>query len=560
MHEFFLSYKRSDRKFCEILAERIDQRFGNKSVWYDRDISGGLSWWKKILSQIEHCKVFIFLVSEESLQSDYCRAELREAFRLKKPVVPIKIDINVRYDVHLREIDPGISEKLRQTQMVNLSQSGVEGNLERLFEDLRERLDEQQDRDPTQPRWPSPTELPQIEESDLQSPTPAPKVSDLHDTVPSESVARSTQEIKAATVGSESTAKNDPSRGGSRSGYNGSPIIWIFIFVMIGILLLASLFFLRSSDDSPTPPPTRVSDVQSNMPAAGIVATLSATPSATESAAPTLTATVAPTNTATRFVSSTPTLQPTETATDTPTPTPSPTPSPTMTLTATATLTPTATPTRTLAQCEELVGTEVVQPHLWSGPCASTFTIWVHLRDGTAVATVPDSEGDAYMQMQLVPCTSPGCTLMYIGAEDFTYAQARVLVNDPNAYPSGGATASDPLSRISFNDARRLCRGIGGGANQADFDLPLFSDWERAVGRPGDADGSTWTGLMGIYDGIGEFVWSGPNEEAIARTNIETTWQGVLPTGAQGNVNFRCAVPAEDYIRSLFAGITNLPS
>ena len=60
-------------------------------VWYDLDLTGGDLWWEKILDKIRSCTVFIFVVSEEALQSKACMAELRYAAALGKPIVPVQV-------------------------------------------------------------------------------------------------------------------------------------------------------------------------------------------------------------------------------------------------------------------------------------------------------------------------------------------------------------------------------------------------------------------------------------------------------------------------------------
>ena len=89
MADIFISYSRADRQFIDQLVPLIRRVHGNDSVWYDDDIHGGADWWQMILDEIGQCQLFVYLISNESLESPYCQAELREALRLNKTVLPV---------------------------------------------------------------------------------------------------------------------------------------------------------------------------------------------------------------------------------------------------------------------------------------------------------------------------------------------------------------------------------------------------------------------------------------------------------------------------------------
>ena len=89
MARIFISYSRSDRPFIDQFVPLIRRVYGNDSLWYDDDIHGGSNWWRMILTEIGKCDLFIYLISNESLESPYCQAELCEALRLKKQILPV---------------------------------------------------------------------------------------------------------------------------------------------------------------------------------------------------------------------------------------------------------------------------------------------------------------------------------------------------------------------------------------------------------------------------------------------------------------------------------------
>jgi hypothetical protein len=59
-------------------------------VWLDEELHGGETWWTPILRDIGECTVFLFALSDKSLYSKPCRAELRYANDLGVPVLPVQ--------------------------------------------------------------------------------------------------------------------------------------------------------------------------------------------------------------------------------------------------------------------------------------------------------------------------------------------------------------------------------------------------------------------------------------------------------------------------------------
>src|SRR5687768_1742912 len=91
MTSIFISYSRRERTIIQQLASQLRRIYGNEEVWYDEDISGGQRWWDEIRRQIAACEIFMFMLSEESAQSEYCRKEYEEAQRQGKEIFPVRI-------------------------------------------------------------------------------------------------------------------------------------------------------------------------------------------------------------------------------------------------------------------------------------------------------------------------------------------------------------------------------------------------------------------------------------------------------------------------------------
>jgi WD40 repeat protein len=87
--DVFVSYARADSAAVDRLIEDIQH--GDHVVWFDRDLRGGEAWWGQILERIQACSVLVFALSQHSLRSQACRAELDYALALRVPMIPIQV-------------------------------------------------------------------------------------------------------------------------------------------------------------------------------------------------------------------------------------------------------------------------------------------------------------------------------------------------------------------------------------------------------------------------------------------------------------------------------------
>ncbi|MBM7807530.1 hypothetical protein JOD57_003367 [Geodermatophilus bullaregiensis] len=85
----FVSYSRADGPAVGELITDLEQ--AHLSVWHDRELHGGDPWWQEILERIRACDVFLFALSDHSLASKPCLAELSYARQLGRPVVPVQV-------------------------------------------------------------------------------------------------------------------------------------------------------------------------------------------------------------------------------------------------------------------------------------------------------------------------------------------------------------------------------------------------------------------------------------------------------------------------------------
>jgi TIR domain len=90
MHmKLFASYSRKDAGPAQEVIR--DLELVHLAVWHDNELHGGDPWWQNILHHIREADVLLFALSDNSLRSKPCLAELSYAQTLGIPVLPVQI-------------------------------------------------------------------------------------------------------------------------------------------------------------------------------------------------------------------------------------------------------------------------------------------------------------------------------------------------------------------------------------------------------------------------------------------------------------------------------------
>lgn len=88
MSDVFVSYSRVDKDFVRRLVIALADH--DYDVWVDfEDIPFGADWWEEIRSGIESANTILFIISPDSLESEYCGLEVNYALKNNKRLVPI---------------------------------------------------------------------------------------------------------------------------------------------------------------------------------------------------------------------------------------------------------------------------------------------------------------------------------------------------------------------------------------------------------------------------------------------------------------------------------------
>lgn len=96
----FISYARVDKPFCIQIVDTLDVH----ETWYDHRLYAGQNWWKEILRRLDWCEGFVYLLSHDSLASDYCIKEFELAKSLNRPIFPVLIQDGVDIPADLAKV------------------------------------------------------------------------------------------------------------------------------------------------------------------------------------------------------------------------------------------------------------------------------------------------------------------------------------------------------------------------------------------------------------------------------------------------------------------------
>ncbi len=96
----FVSYARVDKPYCIQIVDTLETH----ETWYDQRLYAGQDWWKEILRRLDWCDGFIYLLSPESVESEYCRREFELAQSLGRHIFPVVVHPETEIPADLQNI------------------------------------------------------------------------------------------------------------------------------------------------------------------------------------------------------------------------------------------------------------------------------------------------------------------------------------------------------------------------------------------------------------------------------------------------------------------------
>jgi hypothetical protein len=123
----FISYARANQDAVNRLVEEFREE--GHETWLDLKLEGGRPWWDKILFEIGKSQIFVTTLTPES---QACQRELRYAFDLRTPLLPIRLSSVVQMQ--------SLSPIIRNLQVVDYLEQDTKTlrNLQRAIKSLPE--------------------------------------------------------------------------------------------------------------------------------------------------------------------------------------------------------------------------------------------------------------------------------------------------------------------------------------------------------------------------------------------------------------------------------------
>ena len=125
----FISYASADAPAVNALA--TDLKSAGHDVWVDRRLEGGQDWWAEIVTAVRRCDLFLLALSPAAIQSSACDLERRWASDLRRPILPVLVDVRLKAEHQKPELsrlqwipyragDPAATAELLNAELLNV--------------------------------------------------------------------------------------------------------------------------------------------------------------------------------------------------------------------------------------------------------------------------------------------------------------------------------------------------------------------------------------------------------------------------------------------------------
>lgn len=91
MPRIFISYSHQDKNTAKNVVAKLRAAESDNQVWFDENLKAGQIWSDKLVEEIIKSDVVLFLISPDSVKSDYCKQEIAQAQGARKPIIPLMI-------------------------------------------------------------------------------------------------------------------------------------------------------------------------------------------------------------------------------------------------------------------------------------------------------------------------------------------------------------------------------------------------------------------------------------------------------------------------------------
>lgn len=134
MPNIFVSYSHNDREDAELIIKLLTRFDEDYDIWWDFQIRSGTNWRESIKTEIRTRDIFIFLMSKDSMASEFCHEELRIAHETGRFLLPIVIE----QPIDNSQLPEDVASYLNDYQYVDLSGDGDKSfELTKMFNALK---------------------------------------------------------------------------------------------------------------------------------------------------------------------------------------------------------------------------------------------------------------------------------------------------------------------------------------------------------------------------------------------------------------------------------------
>lgn len=137
-NDVFISYDKEDRNYVLKIRDKLKE--AGIAVWVETyDLGGGANVLSKVGQAVVDAKIFVYLVSADSVKSKLCKDQLALAYVSKKAVIPVTFED--RNEVS-QTMDNGMRLQLAGFEWFFLARDSIEDGLPSLVERIKQTLED----------------------------------------------------------------------------------------------------------------------------------------------------------------------------------------------------------------------------------------------------------------------------------------------------------------------------------------------------------------------------------------------------------------------------------
>lgn len=116
----FISYAHTDKWQVKQLVDILSQ--AGHQPWFDNQLMPGQDWKQALADAIKNCEALVYAMTPESVTSEWCTWEVKQAVEQNKPIIPILVQPKTQ-----------VPDYLQRYQYADFSEGPTVGNVAKLM-------------------------------------------------------------------------------------------------------------------------------------------------------------------------------------------------------------------------------------------------------------------------------------------------------------------------------------------------------------------------------------------------------------------------------------------